>query len=74
MWSSNAPPRGTGKSSGTSAARGICSTASWRLPRARLRDKYDLDLQGRSWKLGGGPERDHSVLVEVELHKVSALK
>lgn len=67
---STAPPRGGGRTSGVSAATVPHSAASWRQPQAR---KGGLDLQGRPWKLGGGPERDHSVLVEVELHKVSVL-
>ena len=49
---------------------GLPSTAAWRQSRARLGNRYGLDLRGSLWKVGGGPDRDHSVLVEVELDKV----
>ncbi len=35
------------------------------------RGRKDAALTGNSWKSGGGVSRDHSVLVEVELDKVS---
>ena len=49
---------------------GKMGVASWRQAHGRLRGGYRLDLHGQPWKLGGGPGRDHSVLVEVELDKV----
>jgi len=62
---------GRGKGGGAVGKNiGLPSTATWRQSRARLRDRYGTDLHGSLWKVGGGPDRDHSVLVEVELDKV----
>ena len=58
------------RNNGKSFAREPFSVTSWRQPQ----HKHGLHLQGRSWKLGGGLERDHSVLVEVELDKVTVLE
>ncbi len=46
------------------------SQASWRQSHAKLQGQCGRDVHKRQWKVGGGPERDYSVLVEVELDKV----